>query len=100
MKKIIYTATFGLLISCSQSTVEPVTTTSTTTEKKVATSEELAQGKTLSEQNCAKCHKLFVPGDFNAKTWNHEVPVMAKKAKLSEAQGDLILVYVLAGAKQ
>lgn len=102
MKKSLFILACGFLFSCSQATVEPVTKTPTaTTETKVLTSEErLAQGKLLSEQNCAKCHKLFVPGDFKAAKWQHEVPEMAEKAKLTKEQGDLILEYVLAGAKQ
>lgn len=86
-----------LLASCSQKTTEPVVTT---VEKKTATSEELAKGKTLYEANCVKCHRLFAPSEFTEKKWNHEVPEMAEKAKVDHETEKLILTYVLNGAKK
>ena len=96
MKKITFITGILLLASCSQKTVEPITKT----EIKVATSEEIAQGKSLYAENCVKCHKSFSPSEFTEKQWRHEVPPMAKKAKIDATKESLILAYVLAGAKK
>ena len=85
-----------MFASCSQKTVEPVATTVT----KVATAEEIAQGKLLYAANCVQCHKSFEPSEFTEKQWRHEVPPMAKKAKIDATKESLILAYVLAGAKK
>ncbi len=85
-----------LLASCSQKTVEPITTK----EAKTATTEEIAQGRLLYTENCVKCHKSFAPYEFTEKQWRHEVPPMAKKAKIDATKESLILAYVLAGAKK
>ena len=47
MKEITFIAGLFLLASCSQKTVEPITTK----ETKVATAEEIAQGKLLYAAN-------------------------------------------------
>lgn len=96
MKKITFIAGLFVLASCSQKTVEPVTTK----ETKVATAEEIAQGKLLYAANCVQCHKSFAPSEFTEKQWRHEVPPMAKKAKIDATKESLILAYVLAGAKK
>ena len=57
---------------------------------------KLQQGQALYTGNCGKCHELFSPDQFSEKKWEHEVPPMAKKARLDDAQGDLILRFILA----
>lgn len=96
MQKISGIFALIILASCAQKTAEPVTKV----ETKPATAEEIAQGKTLYAQHCIKCHKLFEPSEFSAKQWMHEVPPMAKKAKIDTQKENLILAYVLAGAKK
>jgi mono/diheme cytochrome c family protein len=104
MKKSILIFTGILLFSCSQKSTEAVskveTKTETTTTKKIATAEEIAQGKSLYATHCIACHKAYDPSDFSTSKWNHEVPPMAKKAKIDQAKSDLILAYVLNGAKK
>lgn len=97
MKKILFTIIGGFIfVSCSQKTVEPVTTA----EPKVYKSEDIAQGKLLYTEHCIKCHKAFAPSDFTEKKWRHEVAEMAVKAKIDSEKENLILIYVLAGAKK
>lgn len=93
MKKLFFLLSGIIIASCSQKTVEPVTTT------KTASTEEIAQGKKLYADYCIKCHKTYNPSDFSAKKWNHIIPEMAKKAKIDTEKSDLILSYVLNGAK-
>jgi cytochrome c len=96
MKKFIFIISVLLLASCSQKTIEPVTKT----EHKTTNSEDIARGKSLYAEHCVKCHQSFNPSDFTEKQWRHEVPPMARKAKIDSEKENLILAYVLAGAKK
>ena len=68
--------------------VEPTVTTTT-----VMTT-ELAEGKTLYENNCAKCHDLYNTKEFSAEEWKPIVIRMQKKAHLDDIQGQKIYNYV------
>jgi hypothetical protein len=98
MKKSFILFSGIILFSCSQKTTETAAV-ETTVETKKATTEEIAQGKLLYTQYCIKCHQAYAPSDFTVKKWNHEVPEMAEKAKIDRQKSDLILAYVLNGAK-
>lgn len=54
----------------------------------------LAEGKNLFENNCAKCHKLYDPSDFNAEQWKPIMLSMQKKAKLQDAEREKIYNYL------
>ncbi|CAM4256260.1 cytochrome c [Flavobacterium terrigena] len=62
--------------------------------KPVATAETLAEGKSLYEMNCAKCHKLFDPNTFNTEEWTPIVLRMQKKAKISDEHREKIYAYL------
>ncbi len=96
MKKSIFLLGCIIVASCSQKTTETVSTV----ETKPVSTEELAKGKSLYAEHCIKCHKTYSPSDFTAKKWNHEIPIMAKKSKIDAVTSDLILAYVLNGAKK
>ncbi len=89
MKKTIF-STFGLallLASCTQTG---------TAGKKMARAEAHAEGKTIFENSCHKCHALPEPKAFTDEQWVGLVNSMAPKAKLTEAQGKLVYDYVAA----
>mgnify|MGYP001240530511 CR=1 len=89
--KILALAFVGILIySCSPKIVPP------TEPKKVELSAELAEGKNLYENNCAKCHDLYKPKDFNAEQWKPILLSMQKKAKISDEQREKIYSYLTA----
>lgn len=100
MKSLLFIFGLVVLAACSQSTVEPVVTSVETKPAVTASAEELAKGKTLYETNCVKCHRLFTPSEFTEKKWHHEVPEMSEKAKVNKETENLILAYVLSGAKK
>lgn len=58
------------------------------------------QGKTLNETACIKCHKVKDPANYGEDKINKVVPKMANKAKLSDADKDLVLKYYLAAGKK
>lgn len=62
---------------------------------KDTTLDELTKGRTVYVNNCGKCHALFKPTGFSEEKWKKIVPVMALKAKITEAEGDQVLKYML-----
>ena len=55
---------------------------------------ELAEGKSLFENNCARCHRLYDPKEFSAEDWKPIVLRMQKKAHLDDFAGQKIYNYV------
>lgn len=55
---------------------------------------ELAEGKTLFQNNCAKCHNLKNPNNYTADEWRPIILRMQKKAKISDAEREKIYNYV------
>jgi cytochrome c5 len=87
-----------LLNSCSPKIVamqpsDPVVPQMPSPPKAVNT-ERLAEGKSMYENNCAKCHKLFSPLDHTQTEWVPILNRMQKKAHLDDAQMALISEYV------
>lgn len=101
--KIIALATLGLLIySCASKTPAPVVAASKEINSKevlvetksVVMTKELAEGQSLFENNCAKCHKLYDPKDFSSQDWKPILVQMQKKAHLEDAQIGFISAYI------
>ncbi|TGD59050.1 c-type cytochrome [Flavobacterium humi] len=93
--KILGIAVLGILVySCSPkiAPAPPVT------EAPAAVlTPELMEGKTLYENNCAKCHKLFPASRHTKEEWVPVLNRMAPKAKITEAQKTSIYNYITAG---
>jgi cytochrome c5 len=68
---------------------EPVVET-----KYIVMTESLAEGKTLFENNCAKCHSLYNPKDFSSEQWKPIMIRMQKEARLDDAQIGNISNYI------
>lgn len=65
-----------------------------TTIKNTVMTAELAEGKSLYENNCAKCHSLYSPKDFSAEEWKPIVARMQKKAHLEDLEGQKIYNFL------
>lgn len=92
MKNKIILGLFATAIFCSCTTQKAVVE-----EKKVEAKIEnpaLAEGKSLYEANCAKCHKLYDSKDFTAEEWTPIVMKMQKKARITDEQRDKIYAYL------
>ncbi len=76
------------LASCAPKVIAP--------EKTVTLTPELSEGKVLYENNCAKCHKLYKPTEFDAAEWKKIMVSMQKKAKINDTQSASIYNYILA----
>jgi cytochrome c5 len=92
-----------LLYACSPKVVPVVTEvkappTPPPTPKTEVTvlSAELAEGKSLYENNCAKCHELYDTKRFNGAQWSPILYRMQKEAGISDAEREKIYNYVIA----
>jgi len=105
--KILAVALFAIVLySCGGSKSVPpppppppqTTTNKTPTveAKQADSASDLAEGKSLYENNCAKCHDLYKPKDFNAEQWKPILLDMQKKAEISDEQRDKIYNYLTA----
>lgn len=87
----------ALIYSCASKSTIPtkeVTKVEPTVTATTVMTAELAEGKTLYESNCAKCHDLYNTEDFSAEAWKPIVIRMQKKAHLDDIQGQKIYNYV------
>lgn len=88
-----------VIFSCASKSNVPATEVNKTesvvksAEVKVLTA-ELAEGKSLYENNCAKCHKLYDTKEFSAEEWKPIVTRMQKKAHLDDLAGQKIYKYL------
>ena len=99
--KVLTLALLAVIVySCASKSSVPTTevkkTEPTVSTTVVATvlNPELAEGKSLYENNCAKCHKLYDTKEFSAEDWKPIVARMQKKAHLEDLDGQKILNYV------
>ena len=79
-----------LLYACSSKSNIP---TAEVPKEKVL-SPELAEGKSLYENSCGRCHQLYNAKDYSAEQWKPLVQSMQKKARLDDAQGLKIYNYL------
>lgn len=56
--------------------------------------EKIAMGKSIYNEHCGNCHKLFAPEDFNQREWVPILISMQSKSKLSDADMTLISEYI------
>lgn len=99
--KVLFLAVVAVIIySCASKSTAPTvavkspeSTVSATPAPTVMTA-ELAEGKSLYDNNCAKCHRLYDAKDFSAEDWKPIVSRMQKKAHLDDLQGQKIYNYL------
>ncbi|UOU99517.1 cytochrome c [Chryseobacterium daecheongense] len=97
MKKIFAVAscTAIFLASCTPKTTTPTAATGPAT----STAEQIAQGKTIFENSCGRCHKLPDPTSHNSVQWVGIMNSMAPKAKLTDEQHQWVYDYIVSVKK-
>lgn len=80
-----------ILGACTPKTAEIVEVV----EKSEFPSTDIAEGSSLYNENCGKCHKFKTIANYNEEQWNKIVPNMAAKAKLDLTQENKILKFVM-----
>ncbi|AYZ37997.1 cytochrome C [Chryseobacterium indologenes] len=95
MKKtiLIGIAVSAFLLSCGP-------TSTAVTGPKYTSSEKLAQGKTIFENSCAKCHQLPEPTKHDNQGWIKTLSRMAPKAKLNDDQHQMVYDYLISVNKK
>lgn len=96
MKKLIAAASFTaiMLVSCT-----PKASTSAAAGTSTSTAEQIAQGKTIFENSCGRCHKLPDPASHNPVQWVGIMNSMAPKAKLTDEQHQWVYDYIVSVKK-
>ncbi len=95
MKNFLILAGLALFaVSCGTQKTTTVAATPAEASKTVALTPELEAGKSMYENNCAKCHKLYDPKKFTKEEWAPILVRMGKKAKLDEAQLASVTDYI------
>jgi cytochrome c2 len=96
MKKLIAVASFAavLLGSCT-----PKASTATAPTVATSTAEQIAQGKTIFENSCGRCHELPDPTSHTSVQWVGIMNSMAPKAKLTDEQHQWVYDYIVSVKK-
>jgi len=93
--KVIALAVLSSIIySCASKSNVPTTEVKKEEVKTSPMTSELTEGMYLYENNCAKCHNLYSPNDFNAEEWKPIVARMQKEAQLTDLDGQKIYNYL------
>ncbi|MEL1255342.1 cytochrome c [Flavobacterium sp. DGU38] len=98
-KILALTAVTLLLVSCGTkkapaAPAEPAAPAVTEAAKPTELTPELAEGKNLYENSCARCHKLYEPKKFTQEEWKPILISMQKKAKLDDVKMASITNYI------
>jgi cytochrome c5 len=99
LKILTLTAITMILVSCGTKkapavAAAPTAPTVTDAPKTVELTAELAEGKNLYENSCAKCHKLYEPKKFTQEEWQPILVRMQKKAKVDDVKMASITNYI------
>ena len=94
MKKLIVFCSLILLFSCSPQLYIPIEATSN------IPLEELKKGRDLYVNSCASCHQLYLPSKFSKKEWEENLDRMQPKAKITDAEKQLIYQYITSEPKK
>jgi cytochrome c5 len=95
MKKLI----LGMILLCNDGNIVR-TKSVAVTGPKYTSSEQLAQGKTIFENSCNRCHKLPDPAKHDDQGWIKTLSRMAPKAKLTDDQHQMVYDYLISVNKK
>lgn len=96
VKILTFAAVTLLIVSCStkKTASTPGTPAVTAMVKAEELTPELAAGKSMYENNCVKCHKLYEPKKFTQEEWTPILVRMQKKAHLDDVQMASVTSYI------
>lgn len=94
--KLLVTLAIITIISSCSSSKKVVAESKAVVEKKadMQLTAEQAEGKLLFESKCGRCHDLPKPNQYSKEKWLPIVNNMAKRAKMSEIDKDLVYNYL------
>ena len=91
MKKkwIGFVFAIAVIYSCTQSLYVPAI-------EDPAVQGNLMAGRKLYVGHCSGCHNLHFPKEYSAEQWQSQLDEMQVKAKISDAEKELIFQYLTA----
>ena len=92
-KQITIVVISSLFISCASQLYIPTESINS------VSIENLKEGRKLYVNNCASCHQLYLPNQYDAQTWQHNLDEMQARAKITDNQKKLIYDYLLNAPK-
>ena len=90
MKNIIILAAIVMcciIASCSSQLYVPASADA-------KTQRNLLSGRQLYVEHCGGCHNLHLPKEYNAEGWQKQLNEMQVKAKISDEEKKLVLLYL------
>jgi cytochrome c5 len=96
MKKLI----LGMIAASALTVVSCGPKSAAVTGPKYTSSEQLAQGKSIFENSCNRCHKLPDPAKHDDQGWINTLSRMAPKAKLTDEQHQRVYDYLISANKK
>jgi Dihaem cytochrome c len=80
-----------VILACSPALYIPTLADS---QKAGISTDSLVLGRKIYVNNCSNCHSLYRPEHFTKREWAKVMPVMQKKAKISNEQRTMIVKYL------
>lgn len=77
------------LVSCASKLYVPIESVNS------VSAANLKQGRELYVNNCGSCHQLYMPNQYDAGTWKHNLDEMQARAKITENQKKLVYDYLV-----
>ena len=87
---IVSIIVLSLACSTQKEQVQPIPNS----KPEVSFSPVVDEGQFIYENNCAKCHDLYNPKDFNPEQWKPILLKMQKEAKISDEEREKIYAYL------
>jgi len=94
MKKIFVFGSVISLISCDPQLYVPIEATPTVSLA------DLKTGREIYVKKCSSCHQLHLPHQYTEKTWSSNLNEMQTRAKITDADKQLIYQYVTSEPKK
>ena len=88
-KQITIVIISSLFISCASQLYIPTESINSVSV------ENLKEGRELYVKNCSSCHQLYMPNQYDAVTWKHNLDEMQARAKITDDQKKLVYDYLV-----
>jgi cytochrome c2 len=62
--------------------------------------EDLKTGREIYVKKCSSCHQLYLPNQYTEKVWMNNLNEMQDRAKISDAEKQLIYQYITNAPKK
>lgn len=94
LKFLVIAIVIIVIASCSSKKTVADTIILKEKTKEILLTPELMEGKSLYENNCARCHKLYEAKEYSQENWKPILMRMQKKAHLEDVQIASISNYI------